>query len=62
MADRHEFEIGVFTFGELTQDAAGTPIPAEQRLRDLLERSIELLATEVLPAVRAALPAVGGHA
>jgi probable LLM family oxidoreductase len=31
------FEIGIFTFGELTEDHAGTPIGAEQRLRDVLE-------------------------
>jgi probable LLM family oxidoreductase len=31
------FEIGIFTFGELTRDAVGRPIPAERRLRDLIE-------------------------
>jgi probable LLM family oxidoreductase len=31
------FEIGVFTFGELTRGADGTPIPAERRVRDVLE-------------------------
>jgi probable LLM family oxidoreductase len=31
------FEIGIFTFGELTRDADGKPIDARQRLRDLLE-------------------------
>lgn len=33
----HPFEIGIFTFGELTTDAAGTPIPARERLDQLLE-------------------------
>ena len=31
------FEIGIFTFGELTKDADGRPISAEQRLKDVLE-------------------------
>jgi len=31
------FEIGVFTFGELTRGADGTATPAAQRLQDLLE-------------------------
>lgn len=31
------FEIGIFTFGELTRNAAGQPIDAQQRVRDLLE-------------------------
>jgi len=31
------FEIGIFTFGELTRGADGTPIPAARRLHDLLE-------------------------
>jgi probable LLM family oxidoreductase len=31
------FEIGVFTFGELTRNSAGRPIDAQQRLRDVLE-------------------------
>jgi probable LLM family oxidoreductase len=31
------FEIGIFTFGELTKDQTGEPIRAEQRLRDVLE-------------------------
>jgi probable LLM family oxidoreductase len=31
------FEIGVFTFGELTRGADGMPIPAAQRVRDVLE-------------------------
>jgi probable LLM family oxidoreductase len=31
------FEIGIFTFGELTRSAAGTPISAGARLRDILE-------------------------
>jgi probable LLM family oxidoreductase len=31
------FEIGVFTFGELTRGADGVPMPAAQRLRDILE-------------------------
>src|SRR5690242_3055869 len=33
-------ELGVYTFPELTPDAAGGPtVPAEQRLRDLLEEA-----------------------
>lgn len=31
------FEIGIFTFGELTLGADGAPIPAERRMRDVLE-------------------------
>ncbi|WP_108250651.1 LLM class flavin-dependent oxidoreductase [Planctomonas deserti] len=31
------FEIGIFTFGELTRDADGRPISPSQRLRDVLE-------------------------
>ncbi|TFD47011.1 LLM class flavin-dependent oxidoreductase [Cryobacterium frigoriphilum] len=31
------FEIGIFTFGELTRGGDGSPIAPEQRLRDLLE-------------------------
>ncbi|MCU1639323.1 MAG: luciferase [Microbacteriaceae bacterium] len=31
------FEIGIFTFGELTKDASGRPIEAVQRLSDVLE-------------------------
>jgi probable LLM family oxidoreductase len=31
------FELGIFTFGELTRDDAGHPISPERRLRDLLE-------------------------
>ncbi|NVM98058.1 LLM class flavin-dependent oxidoreductase [Arthrobacter sp. SDTb3-6] len=31
------FEIGIFTFGELTRDAAGKPIDALARTRDILE-------------------------
>jgi len=37
MNPRPQFEIGIFTFGELTRNAEGVPIPAAQRLRDLLE-------------------------
>ncbi len=31
------FEIGIFTFGELTRDAHGQPIAPAQRLKDILE-------------------------
>ncbi len=31
------FEVGIFTFGELTRDAHGTPIAPAQRLADILE-------------------------
>jgi probable LLM family oxidoreductase len=31
------FEIGIFTFGELTRDSEGASIPPAQRLRDVLE-------------------------
>ena len=31
------FEVGIFTFGELTRDSAGQPIDAQQRVRDVLE-------------------------
>ncbi|MFC5931101.1 LLM class flavin-dependent oxidoreductase [Cryobacterium melibiosiphilum] len=31
------FELGIFTFGELTRSGDGSPIAPEQRLRDLLE-------------------------
>lgn len=31
------FEIGIFTFGELTEDAAGRPYPAQQRLAEILQ-------------------------
>lgn len=31
------FEIGIFTFGELTRDAAGKPLDAATRMRDILE-------------------------
>jgi probable LLM family oxidoreductase len=34
---RSAFEIGIFTFGELTRGADGHPMRAEQRLRDVLE-------------------------
>jgi probable LLM family oxidoreductase len=37
MASGAAFEIGVFTFGELTRDSAGRPIDAQQRVRDVLE-------------------------
>lgn len=37
MSAAEPFEIGIFTFGELTRGADGAPIAAEQRLRDLLE-------------------------
>jgi len=37
MTQRAPFEIGIFTFGELTRDSDGRPIAAEVRLRDLLE-------------------------
>jgi len=37
VSDATPFEIGIFTFGELTHDVAGRPIAADQRLRDLLE-------------------------
>lgn len=30
------FELGIFTFGELTTDADGTPIPADRRLQEVL--------------------------
>jgi probable LLM family oxidoreductase len=31
------FEIGIFTFGELTRDSNGQPIPPAQRMQDLLQ-------------------------
>jgi probable LLM family oxidoreductase len=37
MSATRPFEIGVFTFGELTRDEHGVPISAADRLRDLLE-------------------------
>ncbi|WEO77201.1 LLM class flavin-dependent oxidoreductase [Cryobacterium sp. SO2] len=37
MSSTTPFEIGIFTFGELTRDAIGREIPARQRLDDLLE-------------------------
>lgn len=37
MSSTPPFEIGIFTFGELTRGADGTRIPARQRLRDILE-------------------------
>jgi alkanesulfonate monooxygenase SsuD/methylene tetrahydromethanopterin reductase-like flavin-dependent oxidoreductase (luciferase family) len=37
MSPESGFEIGIFTFGELTRGSDGVPIPADQRLRDLLE-------------------------
>lgn len=35
--DEPGFEIGIFTFGELTRDLSGSPIPAAQRLKDVLQ-------------------------
>lgn len=37
MSAANPFEIGIFTFGELTRDAAGQPIDAATRMRDILE-------------------------
>ncbi|WP_291049629.1 LLM class flavin-dependent oxidoreductase [Herbiconiux sp.] len=37
MSGAPAFEIGVFTFGELTRGADGSPIPAARRLLDVLE-------------------------
>ncbi|WP_137843289.1 LLM class flavin-dependent oxidoreductase [Microbacterium sp. 2FI] len=37
MSAASPFEIGIFTFGELTRDADGIPMRAAQRLSDLLE-------------------------
>jgi alkanesulfonate monooxygenase SsuD/methylene tetrahydromethanopterin reductase-like flavin-dependent oxidoreductase (luciferase family) len=31
------FELGIFTFGELTLSPDGTPITAERRISDILE-------------------------
>lgn len=62
------FEFGVDTFGDVTLDAAGTPRPHAQVLRDVIEeaviaadatRSLELIGTRVAPRVRAALVAPG---
>jgi hypothetical protein len=33
------FEVGIFTFGELTRDSTGQPLSSRQRLHDLLERA-----------------------
>lgn len=37
MTDAHDFEIGIFTFGELTTGASGVALDPQQRLRDVLE-------------------------
>lgn len=37
MSPASPFEIGIFTFGELTRDADGKPIDAATRMRDILE-------------------------
>ena len=37
MSTTTPFEIGIFTFGELTRDAGGTPISAARRLSDVFE-------------------------
>ncbi|MFL4473730.1 LLM class flavin-dependent oxidoreductase [Paeniglutamicibacter sp. MACA_103] len=37
MSAANPFEIGIFTFGELTRDSAGQPIDAATRMRDILE-------------------------
>lgn len=37
MSQGAPFEIGIFTFGELTRDADGKPIDAATRMRDILE-------------------------
>lgn len=37
MSAANPFEIGIFTFGELTRDAEGNPIDAATRMRDILE-------------------------
>lgn len=37
MSAAHPFEIGIFTFGELTTGADGEPIAAERRVSELLE-------------------------
>lgn len=37
MSQGAPFEIGIFTFGELTRDADGKPIDAATRVRDILE-------------------------
>lgn len=37
MSAADPFEIGIFTFGELTRDANGVPIDAATRMRDILE-------------------------
>ena len=37
MTNRIPFEVGIFTFGELTRDSNGQPIPPAQRMRDVLE-------------------------
>ncbi|WP_411730505.1 LLM class flavin-dependent oxidoreductase [Paeniglutamicibacter sp.] len=37
MSAANPFEIGIFTFGELTRDADGKPINAATRMRDILE-------------------------
>lgn len=37
MSNASPFEIGIFTFGELTKDAQGQPIDAATRVRDILQ-------------------------
>ena len=37
MSATEPFEIGIFTFGELTRRPDGTAIPARDRVRDILE-------------------------
>ncbi|MFF5792433.1 LLM class flavin-dependent oxidoreductase [Paeniglutamicibacter sp. NPDC012692] len=37
MSAANPFEIGIFTFGELTRDADGKPMDAATRMRDILE-------------------------
>ena len=49
MTAARPFEIGLFTFGEITADpVTDRPIDPAVRLREF----IELLATEILPTVR----------
>lgn len=37
MSAANPFEIGIFTFGELTRNAEGQPMDAATRMRDILE-------------------------
>lgn len=37
MSTETPFEVGIFTFGELTRDEDGQPLPAQQRLDDLVQ-------------------------